>query len=397
MATPLRVRAGVAIGAVAVMVAGGSLGFAVFAAPAASSPPDGSSLIAAAQSNLAAAQSDLSAAATIPTPTVTPTAIVSVLSSPLPGPTVTATETVTATATVTASPPESPSPIVSATPTPTVTPTPTPTPSPTVTPPTTRPGPSNTGVPAGTTLSVLNQDLVITLAGSTYSNLDIHGYVIVKAPNVTIRDSIIRGGAGPNGNGIVNDTDNAATGFLLEDSTVVPSFPALGLDCVKGWNYHLLRVNLSGTVDGAKMYGPNATIEASWIHDLHTYAHDPGQGNGPSHNDDVQVLSGSNLRIIGNTLAGGWNTAIQVTQDHGPVTSLLVDGNYADAGNVTFNIANKGLPSLAGIVITNNRFGHAAVTHCQILYTKVTSITVSGNVFDDTGLPVKILNTGSTA
>jgi hypothetical protein len=46
--------------------------------------------------------------------------------------------------------------------------------------------------------------------------------------------------------------------------------------------------------------------------------------------------------------------------------------------------------------VTNNIFGHAAVTGCQILYTAVTTIVASNNVFADTGLPVVILNTGST-
>ncbi len=59
-----------------------------------------------------------------------------------------------------------------------------------------QPGPSNTGVPAGTALTVMNGDLTITTAGATYSNLDIHGYVVIKAPNVTVKNSIIRGGTG---------------------------------------------------------------------------------------------------------------------------------------------------------------------------------------------------------
>src|SRR5207237_8813035 len=112
--------------------------------------------------------------------------------------------------------PVAPAPPASATETPTATPTaaPTtsapasPTPTPTTTPvrPGGQPGPNNTGVPAGTTLTVFNGDLTIDTAGATYSNLDIHGYVKVNAPNVTIKNSIIRGGAGAPGNGIVNDT-----------------------------------------------------------------------------------------------------------------------------------------------------------------------------------------------
>ncbi len=136
-------------------------------------------------------------------------------------------------------------------------------------------------MPAGAALTVMNGDLTVTTAGATYTNLDIHGYVVIKAPNVTIKNSIIRGGTGNNGLGIVSDTDNAATNFLLEDSTIFPANPVVGLDDIKGWNYTALRDNIYGSVDGLKMYGDNATVESSWIHDLVTYAHDPAQGGGP--------------------------------------------------------------------------------------------------------------------
>src|SRR5471032_2131868 len=60
-----------------------------------------------------------------------------------------------------------------------------------------QPGPGNTGVPAGTALKVMDGNLTITTAGATYSGLDIHGFVSVQAPDVTIKDSVIRGGVAP--------------------------------------------------------------------------------------------------------------------------------------------------------------------------------------------------------
>jgi hypothetical protein len=294
--------------------------------------------------------------------------------------------------------PDTPMPTPSLAPTPSQTPTPTePTPPPTATPTPTasddnaKPGPTNTGVPAGTPLTVYNGDLTITTAGATYADLDIHGFVRVEAPDVTIKDSIIRGGSAASNTAIIYDLSDAATNLLVVDSEIVPADPSVFIDGIDGWNYTALRLNIHGTVDGAKMFGPNATVEDSWIHDLVTYEHDPSHDDGVSHNDDVQVLSGSNLRIIGNDLEGGHNSAIQITQDHGPLIDVLIDSNWADAGNVTFNISNSPLPSLSGVTVTNNLFGHSAITGCQILYTAVTSIVASNNVFADTGLPVVIL------
>lgn len=296
--------------------------------------------------------------------------------------------------------PDTPTPTPSLAPTPTlpVTPptTPPPTPSSTAPDASQEPGPTNTGVPAGTQLTVYNGNLTITTPGATYADLDIYGFVKVEAPNVTIKDSIIRGGPATSNTSIIYDLSDAATNLLVEDSEIVPADPSVYIDGIDGWNYTALRLNIHGTVDGAKMFGTNATVQDSWIHDLVTYQDDPSHGGGISHNDDVQILSGSNLRVIGNDLEGGSNSAIQITQDHGPLTDVLIDGNWADAGSVTFNIANKPLASLAGITVTNNMFGHAAVTGCQILYTATTTLVAFNNVYADTGLPVVILNAGST-
>ena len=243
----------------------------------------------------------------------------------------------------------------------------------------------------------MNGDLTVTTAGATYTNLDIHGYLVIKAPNVTVKNSIIRGGTGNNGLGIVSDTDDAATNFLLEDSTIVPANPVVGLDDIKGWNYTALRDNIYGSVDGLKMYGDNATVESSWIHDLVTYAHDPAQGGGPSHSDGVQILSGSNLKVIGNTIEGGLNTAVMITQDHGTTNNVVIDGNWLSGGKCTINMTPKPLGALNAITVTNNTFTANSSLSCPILDTTQTNLTATGNVYAGTGLPVPVNNKGSNS
>jgi hypothetical protein len=258
-----------------------------------------------------------------------------------------------------------------------------------------QPGPGNTGVPAGTALTVMNGDLTITTAGATYSGLDIHGFVKVEAPNVTIKDSIIRGGVAPADIGLVNDTDNSATNLLVEDSELVPMDPSVQIDGIKGWNYTALRVNIHGTTDGAKMYGPNATIEDSYIHGLVTYAHDPDQGGGQSHNDGVQILSGSNLKIIGNTIEGGSNSALMITQNHGTTSDVMFANNWVSGGACSINMTPTPLGSLSGIAVDNNIFTDNSTKHCPILDTSHTDLSVSGNVYAGTGLPVPVNNKGA--
>jgi Right handed beta helix region len=263
-----------------------------------------------------------------------------------------------------------------------------------------QPGPGNTGVPAGTALTVMNGDLTITKAGATYSGLDIHGFVKVEAPNVTIKDSIIRGGTGSIGNGIVNSGD-ASPNFLLEDSEIVPQHPVVGLDDVKGWNYTLLRDNIHGSVDGLKMYGDNATVEDSWIHDLVTYAHDPAQNNGPSHSDGVQILSGSNLKVIGNTIVGQPNSTIMVTQDHGAVHNVLIDGNWLTSQGATqvasIKVLAHPMASLSGITITNNVFYGQLASACEILDSTDVSMVQSNNTVQGTGHAAKFKDTAANS
>ena len=257
-----------------------------------------------------------------------------------------------------------------------------------------QPNANNTGVPAGTTLTVYNGNLNANVAGATYSGLDIHGFVNIQAPNVTLKDSIIRGGVSHGDIGLVQDISNAATHFLLEDSEMVPSYPSVQIDGLKGWNYTALRVNIHGTTDGAKMFGPNASIEDSYIHGLVTWAHDPDQGGGMSHNDGVQILSGSNLLVQHNTIVGGTNTALMVTQDHGVTDDLVFNANWVSGGNCTINMTPTPLTTLASMTITNNIFTNNSALHCPILDTLNTKLTASGNVFTDSSEPVPVNNQG---
>jgi hypothetical protein len=258
-----------------------------------------------------------------------------------------------------------------------------------------KPGPGNTGVPAGVTLKTVYGDLDITTAGTTIDGEDIHGFVEIEAPNVTIKNSIIRGGVATSDIGLVQDTDNSATNFLIEDTELVPAYPSVYIDAIKGWNYTALRINAHGTTDTAKVYGNNVLIEDSWLHDTVQRAHDPDQNNGPSHNDGVQVLSGSNIRILGNNIYGSDNTALMVTQDHGPTSNLWFNDNWADNGTCTVNLDPKPLASMSGITVNDNRFGHhSSGDDCVIWADAHVGLTAVGNVYDDTGKAVRVRTNG---
>ncbi len=245
-----------------------------------------------------------------------------------------------------------------------------------------RPDATNTGVPPGVALTVVNQDITITQDGTVIDAQDIHGFVVVKASHVKITRSIVRGGvATANGDGI---RVASGTDILIEDTEVALAYPSAYLDGVAGSNFTVRRSNIHGGVDGMKV-GSDSTVECCYIHDLASFASDPNQGGGATHNDAIQVLSGSTIRITNNQLVASTdqNAAIQVTQDFGAV----IDGNWADGGGCTFNFSHKGGASLA-LTATNNRFGRNSFYDCPILKSTQTTLTQSGNVWDDNAAPV---------
>ena len=123
-----------------------------------------------------------------------------------------------------------------------------------------KPGPGNTGVVGGASLTVVNGDQVYATANQVISGLDIRGFVQIRARNVTIRNSIIRGRAEPRCNSAVvwirADSGASAT---IEDTEIAPAYPSPCLDGVWATNATLVRMNIHGAVDGVKAYD-NVTV-----------------------------------------------------------------------------------------------------------------------------------------
>src|SRR5882672_7893577 len=177
-----------------------------------------------------------------------------------------------------------------------------------------KPDATNTGVPAGVSLTVMNGDVTVSMNDTTIDAQDIHGFLIIKASRVRVTRSIVRGRvATANGAGI---RMQSGTDILIEDTEVALANPSAYLDGISGSNFTVRRANIHGGVDGMKL-GSNSTVECSYIHDLMSFDSDPNQNGGPTHNDAIQILSGTGIHIVGNELlaAKDQNSAIQVTED----------------------------------------------------------------------------------
>ncbi len=266
---------------------------------------------------------------------------------------------------------------------------------------TAKPDATNTGVPSGTQLAVVNGNQTYATDNQVITGKDIHGAVIITGKNVTLKNSIVRGDGSIASQCTASTQHNSSVIWVqnggsatISDVEVAPDLVTTCLDGVWALNATLLRVNVHGAVDGVKAYD-NVTIQDSYIHDMTYFASQPG-GQGQTHNDGVQSYQCNvNILVKHNNIdlsnVAGGNANYQITQDNGiRCSNIVIDDNWLDGGGCTINIAHKVLANLTGVSLTNNRFGrHQGYTNCTVLLsTQSTLSAYSGNVWDDTGQPI---------
>ena len=284
-----------------------------------------------------------------------------------------------------------PAPIVVPVPVPVLAPVPVPAPIPTpIVADSGTPGPTNTGVPAGPDLTVHDGDLRITTPGTVISGLDVRGMITIEAPNVTIKDSIVRG---RNLNGPMALIDNLGgyANLKIIDTELFPSSPSPDVQGIYGYNFAATRLNIHGVVDGIHLTGGNVDISDSWLHDNLHFERDPNQGGTPSHDDSIQIQEGSNIRIDGNRFSGAWNATVQVTQDRGNVSNLTFTNNIADGGKCSINLAEKDFGPIKGVVISDNSFGrNTRVDDCAVIAPSSTKVSMARNYYAPDDMPVEV-------
>ena len=250
-----------------------------------------------------------------------------------------------------------------------------------------KPSASMTGVKAGSTLTRHNGDITVTKAGTVLANLDIHGFVIVRAKNVTITNSIVRGGKAKGfATGLI--TDYGYQGLLITDTRIVPEFPSVWFDGIKGSGFTARRVHISGGVDSIKIQGSNSIVEDSLLENTDYYANDPQQGGTPTHNDNIQIQNGQNIHVTGNTIRGASNFAVLGAASKGNL-NLVVKDNWLDGGHCTLKLqVLNGWAETA--TVTGNKFGpNRKVSSCPFTSYPAVNLTQSGNTLEASGSTVK--------
>ena len=225
------------------------------------------------------------------------------------------------------------------------------------------PDATNTGVPAGVTLTN-SGSVTVNTNGAVIQNLRItDGQIIVNANNVTIRNVRITGCTY-----YPIDYASGRTGLVIEDTEIASDCPQTTA-CMSFSNYTARRVKCSGGSDGFKA-NSNVTIEDSYIYGLAVTQ--------DSHNDGIQSTGGSNVTLRHNTI--DTNTAGVAIQFGSADTGWLVTNNLVRATGWAFN----GGSGTADKVVTENTFAHVPGGDVPAS-PGGSGNTWSGNYYDDTG------------
>jgi hypothetical protein len=194
------------------------------------------------------------------------------------------------------------------------------------------PDASCTGVPAGTSLTVVNGDLTIKTANTVIDGREIRGCVTVQAPGVVIRNSKV---SCPNFI-VISSFGGAYTGdgLLVEDSEI--DCQNTGGTAMGDTNFSVRRVNIHGCENGFDLDGANS-IEDSYIHDLYQSAE--------AHTDGAQITPvGHDITIRHNRIYSndGTSAIISPRASSGVLSNVLIEENLMAGGAYTLYCQQAG-------------------------------------------------------
>ncbi len=242
------------------------------------------------------------------------------------------------------------------------------------------PDATNTGVPAGVTLTP-SGDIVITQAGTVISGLDIHGTVTIDAPNVTLMNCKVTSPSF-----FIVNIAAGVTGAVVQNCEI--NGVGSGNDGSCGINGHgtFIGNNIYNVENGINVTG-SSVIENNYIHGL--------QASGSPHYDGIQIDGGvSNISVSHNTVINdfGQTSAVIIDNFWGPTSNISVDNNLLVGGGYTvYDDAHFNSSPITGVSFTNN---HLASGQYGTTDFNGTNPTFTGNVNDGATL-VATLNTSA--
>jgi hypothetical protein len=229
------------------------------------------------------------------------------------------------------------------------------------------PDADTTGVPTGTTLKRVPQDvtsgagwhydsrgwLVIDGAGTVFSEYSVSVDVSVEASNVTISKSQIVSNGWPVAlrhaqNVTIDQSD------LRGASATSPCDNAIRDIYGDSDSVKITANDITWCSSGINHFDAGGLIQGNFIHDLKLDA------AGTAHINGIQLGSGTGslMTIRGNTIhhANSQTDAIMLANDDGAQANRLIEGNLIGGGGYTFYGAGGPTGTATGITFRNNQF-----------------------------------------
>jgi hypothetical protein len=237
------------------------------------------------------------------------------------------------------------------------------------------PDATNTGVPAGTPLTVVNGDIRVTIPGTVIQNSDIRGCVLVEAPNVIIRRSRIT-------------ASNCFYMILSEDPAGNLLIEDVEINCQNN-NAHGIgdngitarRVYIHHCENGLDV-DVNVTVVDSYIHDACACA--------DGHEDGIQIAVGRNVTIRHNTIFVFGTSAVISKPNN--TANVQISNNLFSGGAYTL-YCSPGEGSV-NFRVLDNRFSPLLYPDSGVFgpWTDCENETeVRNNVWDHTLQPISVL------
>ena len=188
----------------------------------------------------------------------------------------------------------------------------------------------------------------ISTNGAVIQNQEITGQMVVNASNVTF--DCVKINANGAQYGITCLTTNCG-GLLVEDSEIYnTTSTGFILKGRPGSIATARRIHVHTSVRDTMKIRGDALLIDSYVHVEPT----PG-----SHNDAIQIESGSNIDIRNNTIHGPLNeqtSAILAKSDFGIINNLRIYGNQFSGGTHTVYSVNGGFGQPTNVIVANNQW-----------------------------------------
>jgi pectate lyase len=243
------------------------------------------------------------------------------------------------------------------------------------------PDASNTGVPSGTSFTTYSGEWTITEAGTVIDGYDVDGIILVRADDVVIKNSRIRGV----GWWSIDITDGL-TGVVVQDCDIdgqgtSGSSNSMGIMGPA----KILRNDIRGVENGITP-GSGSVIQDNYIHDL-------GAGGPDPHYDGIQIDGDrDDITIVHNTIINHYpqTSAVMIDNDFGPTSNITVENNYLAGGAYTvYSDEKSGGGSIQDVRFVDNtlepgQYGYASIEN--------NDPEISGNVSAETGETIPLIN-----